>query len=261
MACGIYSTVQLNNCSNHESLSVHCEEGCKKWTVASAWPTDRALENLGWGTTHWASHSKFLSGSTCLTERTMNKKAFWASFSGEFPWKGLGTKDHSSWEILSFLSSHSLYLCTSWVSGSYPMTALWVALTFRRSTRRWRVVWRRDGWHWCVCYTDPQEVSTYQETVPRQYHESAFAYESAALGLEMWPFQFSISSSHSRRERNHLCGFPVGCITVYIPLELLQFLDMGEMGNSPSEAETHISWNYHEGVLNPLRIHFQGFLV
>ena len=54
-------------------------------------------------------------------------------------------------------------------------------------------------------------------------------------------------------------GFLLDLFQGHIPLELPHFLTYREMGNSPSEAETPISWTYHERALNSLRIHLQSF--
>ena len=54
-------------------------------------------------------------------------------------------------------------------------------------------------------------------------------------------------------------GFLLDLFQGHIPLELPHFLTCREMGNSPSEAETPISWTYHERALNSLRIHLQSF--
>ena len=48
---------------------------------------------------------------------------------------------------------------------------------------------------------------------PKQAQKSAFACESTAFSLSVWAFQLSISSSHCRRKRSRLCGFPAGSVS------------------------------------------------
>lgn len=158
----------------------------------------------------------------------MDQQTSWASSSGALPWKGLGAKDRCSWQILFFLVF--TFHIPVHITGLkvFPSGCSLSCIDFQEAHKE--TVLRRNWWHWCLCYTDPQEVALYQQTTPSQYCESASASKRTALGFAEWPFQVSISSSCSSRKRDHLRGFPVGCITVYIPLELPQFLDIGGNG-------------------------------
>lgn len=130
-------------------------------------------------------------------------------------------------------------------------------LSWRRPTRRWRVAWRRGWWCWQWLWTDPQEVSwdSHQNRLKNQ--PLLVKAQLSASQYEHFNFPFHLLTPGGK---GAVCvGFLLDLFQGHIPLELPHFLTYREMGNSPSEAETLISWTYHERALNSLRIHLQSF--
>ena len=85
---------------------------------------------------------------------------------------------------------------------------------------------RRDDGMGAFCPWTLGGASLHHEIIWSPSHESAFAGESTAFSPT------ETTSSHSRRKRSRLCGFPVGRVMVPHSFGAASLLDIGGDGES-----------------------------